>query len=178
MPATSANLVHVDDFGSLIRKPMYCVRVQQAVVGRVVLLTFIPEKNSLLGWLSNFTGHCQWVSPTGLKWAWTWCLLIRYLHFLAMKTPKHTGLSFVAKESPIKSGVSRLWWKIVRFRARIARNSRLFGATKCCVMTWSEVFWVNRFFWPFCDGVERQHLRWIYLFSISPKFECPELVSH
>ena len=39
MPVTSANLVHVDDFGSLIRKPMYCGRVQQAVVGRVVLLT-------------------------------------------------------------------------------------------------------------------------------------------
>ena len=67
MPATSANLVHVDDFGSLIRKPMYCVRVQQAVVGRVVLLTFIPEKNSLFGWLSNFTGHCQCVSPKELK---------------------------------------------------------------------------------------------------------------
>ena len=46
MPATSANLVHVDDFGSLIRKPMYCGRVQQAVVGRVVLLTFIPEKKT------------------------------------------------------------------------------------------------------------------------------------
>ncbi len=49
MPATSANLVHVDDFGSLIRKPMYCGRVQQAVVGRVVLLTFIPEKTAFWG---------------------------------------------------------------------------------------------------------------------------------
>ena len=66
MPATSANLVHVDDFGSLIRKPMYCGRVQQAVVGRGVLLTFIPEKNSLLGGLSNSTGHCQCVSPISL----------------------------------------------------------------------------------------------------------------
>ena len=35
---------------------MYCGRVQQAVVGRVVLLTFIPEKKQPFGVIIKFYG--------------------------------------------------------------------------------------------------------------------------
>ena len=49
MPVTSASLVHVDDFGSLIKKPIYCGSVHCAVVGRVVILTFVPDKVAICG---------------------------------------------------------------------------------------------------------------------------------
>ena len=42
---------------------MYCGRVQQAVVGLGYFSLSFLKKNSLLGGLSNSTGHCQCVSP-------------------------------------------------------------------------------------------------------------------